>query len=205
MKMKKITKKTTLLAISALCALSVGVGFGIRGTVSANRTDGFTTVTYDEAYSLGELVEIDERFYVVGGQEIPCQSVVSLPNGAHFQGETLEISNSGRYTVTYTASVGNRVYTDEISFNGLGGIAVIRGEKPKAQPTYVENYYEGKSGIAASVKQGESLFFNQSVDLSVLGKAQNVVSFFHKPNNVGNRDAEMILTLKQIFSCNPCS
>ena len=198
--MKKFAKKCALLAISSLCVLSVGFGFGLFSSAIADMTEGFTEVTYDEAYSLGESVEIDERFYIVDGQKIPCQSVVSLPNGWHFQGETLKISDSGRYTVTYTASVGNRVYTDKVYFNGLGGIAVVRGEKPSEQPTYAENYYGGKSGIVASVKQGESLFFNQSVDLSVLGKAQNVVTFFHKPNNVGNRDAEIILTFTDVYN-----
>lgn len=198
--MKKITKKIALCAISLLGILSAGVGFGIFRPVTADLKDGFTAVTYDKTYSLGESVEIDERFYMADGQEIPCQSVVSLPNGGHFQGETLKISNSGRYTVTYTANVGNRVYTDKVYFNGLGGIAVVRGDNPSGQPTYVENYYGDKSGIVASVKQGESLFFNQSVDLSVLGKAQNVVTFFHKPNNVGNRDAEMILTFTDVYN-----
>ena len=115
-----------MLAISSLCALSVGLGFGVLSSALADLKDGFTEVTYDGAYSLGESVEIDERFYVSGGREIACESIVSLPDGSHFQGETLEISDSGRYTVTYTANVGNRVYTDAIFFNGLGGIAVIR-------------------------------------------------------------------------------
>lgn len=197
--MKKFIKKYALLALSSLCAL--GVGTGIASLATAERANGFTEVTYDEAYSLGESVEIDQRFYIVGGQEIPCQSVVSLPGGASFQGNKLEISSAGRYTVTYTAYVGNSVYTDVVYFNGLGGIATIRGEKPSAQqPEYVENYYGGKSGIAASIKQGESLFFNQSVDLSGLGKAQNILTFFHKPNNVGNRDAELVVTLTDVYN-----
>ena len=37
------------------------------------------------------------------------------------------------------------------------------------------------------------------MDLSKLGKAQNIVTFFHKPNNVGNRDAELILTLTDVY------
>ena len=195
-------KKYALLTVSSLCALSIGlgVGFGVLDLATAGQTSGFTAVTYDEAYSLGESVEIDERFYLIGGKEIPCESVVALPNGSHFQGDTLVVNDSGRYTVTYTASVNDRVYTDEVYFNGLGGIAVVRSEKPSTeQPKFVENYYEGKSGIVASIKQGESLFFNQSVNLSALGKAQNVVTFFHKPNNVGNRDAEMILTLTDVY------
>ena len=198
--MKKFAKKYVLLAISSLCALCIAFGFGVLSFAIADLTSGFTDVTYEETYSLGESVEIEERFYMVDGQQIPCQCVVALPNGSHFQGETLTINDAGRYTVIYTASAGNRVYTDEVYFNGLGGIATVRGENPLAQPTYVESYYEGKSGIAASVKQGESLFFNQSVNLSGLGKAQNVVTFFHKPNNVGNRDAEMILTLTDVYN-----
>lgn len=122
-----MTKKKTLWTIVIFlfaCALALSSAFLIKGSDTA-QADFTTQTEIKEEYTLGETLEVPKATLLVDGKEYNATAVVYYPSGTATRLSSITLSEEGKYTLLYTATVNGQYYEEKFGF-------VVNGEKSPA-------------------------------------------------------------------------
>ena len=112
-----------------------------------------------------------------------------FPDGSATQKKTFVLNEGGSYVIRYTATVEGRkisaeesflVNRENYSFSGTGSSAQYG-----AHPVYATE----RQGLVTKIARGETLYFNQAIDLGKLEKTDARMVFFATPSTIGVPDA----------------
>ncbi|MBQ8909683.1 MAG: hypothetical protein IJY91_01430 [Oscillospiraceae bacterium] len=142
------------------------------------------------SYDLGTHLVIPTRDITVGGTKVTARTTVLLPDGTVTTNSSLQLEQVGKYTVTYTVSVNDKIYIEEESFFVLQDLVTLTSEASAAQ---YERYphINGVSGLNVQLEYGDKLTINQPIDMSKLEDGL-LIQAFAVPSNVGNFDYEKL-------------
>ena len=142
------------------------------------------------SYDLGTYLVIPTRDITVGGTKVTARTTVLLPDGTVTTNSSLRLEQVGKYTVTYTVSVNDKIYIEEESFFVLQDLVTLTSEASAAQ---YERYphINGVSGLNVQLEYGDKLTINQPIDMSKLEDGL-LIQAFAVPSNVGNFDYEKL-------------
>lgn len=104
---------------------------------------------------------------------------------------------TGVYTVTYTADVGGKIYSEEVEFSVCyDGIALV-GKNSAAEYKQFED--TDIYGLQVDLAQGDTLELPHIIDLSAASKDRSLVEFFVTPSQIGSYDFErLVFTLTDV-------
>lgn len=203
-----MAKKAKILTLALSGILALGVGF-IGITIAKANADEYTVTeaTYENEYLLNEMVSVDDVTFTIDGEEIKADWAIRYPNGETYKLSAFECTQVGRYTITYKVTKGKKSYTKEYSFivdSGLFG-----GENVSAKYVHydfsdvgnIENYAYGTAnfdenrsrpidGYLCEVAPGNSLVFNQIINVTGLTQSDTLIKVHPLAQTLGVTDYE---------------
>lgn len=201
---RKLTVFSLLLAF--LLCLSAGVV-----TVFLRNTDTFAATVWEESeveaeYPYGSIFDPPARKVTVDGTEVDAAVAVRLPDGRAVQGKPVELIQTGKYTVLYTARHNDRVYAEEESFFVHARTAFYSAESSAVfeERSVTGSLYNSNmevirkettevEGLFVSLAEGDNLSFSKIIDVSSVTKEDVLIDCFAVPQKSGVMDFERLL------------
>lgn len=198
--MQHISKPQKFCAVTAIVLLLTMIVFaalwGTSRTVTADMAAPRPAAAVsggldsDQEYFVGDFFKFPDGEISYGGSKYPAENtVVIFPDGSATQKKTFVLNEGGSYVIRYTATVEGRkisaeesflVNRENYSFSGTGSSAQYG-----AHPVYATE----RQGLVTKIARGETLYFNQAIDLGKLEKTDARMVFFATPSTIGVPDA----------------
>lgn len=181
---KRMKFIATLLALAMICTVCIA-------NVRAETV--WTPSELKEAYDIGASLVIPSRDVTVDGTKVTAYTTVQLPDGTVTTNNSLRLDQVGKYTVTYTASVNDKICVEEESFFVLQNLCTLTSDASTAR---YERYTQvnGVTGLNVQLEYGDKLTLNQPIDMSKLEDGL-LIQAFAVPSNAGNFDYEKLCFL----------
>ncbi len=195
--------KKKIIFASLLCALCC-VGGAFASSTLDTRADTATLedgIGFESEYTLHSEVEIPDSKITYQNEEYEASVKVIKPNGyaSVVSDGVLKVDQVGIYTIVYFTVVGDDYVSVEKSFTVSNCSVSFSGEKSsyyygshekyaKTSGRYAE---EELKGLVVSLAQGETMYYNQIIDLNEFNGKQ-VFSMFTTPENEPQADATWI-------------
>lgn len=183
--MEREARRKSIMLLSFLLGLTMVFGLigGIILKVSAEAEP------LRQEYDLGDEIYIPD--YVIDGVSATEYSLL-YPDGLLKDGRSHVLDEAGKYTVKYAATVSGSVVTAENTFTVKQSMV---GFQTKSSRAYygVHEYAPNTRGLVVEIANGDSLRFNQIVDVSKMTEDDTLFKFFVTPNTIGQEDVSTIV------------
>lgn len=128
---------------------------------------------------------------------VSYDATIEFPSGNTYFTETVTLNESGVYTIHYAAEDGGKFYSEDRTFLVRCPYIQFSGTNSYASYEESDRTY-GKKGLYVSLAEGETLTFNNPIDISRGGL---VFEGYAAPSSVGAMEfGELSLTLKEKFN-----
>ena len=190
-----MSKKWKRIVASAVLASAVTAS-GLAAIVAPKHSAALAQSVWSDpaeetSRAYGSTFVVPERTVTVGGTTVTAQSVVIRPDGSATVEKSVSLNVSGVYTVVYTAIVGGKSYSDEVSFRVDDANYVLSGEGSSA--TYGKHALSAStSGLLVRLNQGDSITFNAPIDVKNAKGTESLVEAFATPDEKGTFDFEKL-------------
>ncbi len=193
-KPQKICAVAAILLLLAMTVFAALLGTGRTGTAGMNGPRPvaavFRGLDSDQEYFVGDSFTVPDGEISYGGSKYPAENtVVIFPGGSATQKKTFVLSEGGSYVIRYTATVEGRKISAEESFLVNQESYSFSGAGSSAQYGSHPVYATDRQGLVTKIARGETLYFNQAIDLSELEESDARMVFFATPSTIGVPDA----------------
>ncbi len=148
------------------------------------------------SYQLNETIFLDEIPFSIGGQKASAKGTVVFPSGKTSESSKVVLSESGLYSVRYSAYLDSKVYEKEETFF-VSTPYFRHGSKSSAH--YGIGERATHDGLVVSLAKNEVLSFNEIIDLTTLTKNDCLFRFYMTPSAMGAHDVgSLIFTLTDV-------
>ena len=116
-------KKIALVVLCAvlLTAILTSVGIIIPNVLAAQNAT-WSGDDVQQSYAYGSLLTIPKRSITVGDSVIEASHYVVFPDGSSSYGDSVALTKSGMYKLTYTAKANSKVYTQSFDFSVVNAL-----------------------------------------------------------------------------------
>lgn len=184
---KTKTKKGALFAVCILTLLFLSLG-----SVLMAGADDMPVWNGDDVqarYTSNRMLVLPKKTVTVGGKTETASAVVRFPDGTAKKIDSLFLEQTGAYTVSYTANVGCRLYSESKEFRVVSA-NVLTGANSTAAWRYSEKYAD--EGLMIGLAQGETVTFANTIDVASLTSATAgitpLLELYVAPENIGSTD-----------------
>lgn len=194
--------KKRLWFLSLFCVGICAEGFLPKQTTRVTPYDAngdfSMTATLEEKYDKGQVVDIPTGYF----GEIKAASYVNYPSGKVALTSRAKLHEHGTYVVKYIAEIAGKTYIHDESFVVRNPLLSFNGNASSSK--YDENNSLTKrAGINVSLAQGETLTFNEPIDLQNYDDKHAPFYFTIMPSKEGTFDVGyMIMTLTDVYDPN---
>ena len=187
-------RKRSLIIIAAVCMLlSLVTALAINTYAAANAEFVFSG-TLEPKYKYGETVEIPTATY--NGKTVDF--VVNLPDGTSTNRSSVKLNKTGVYTVDYIAKKAdsNEYIKKTLSFSVYSQMFSVKGNGYTEYKTISDRV----GGLYAHLEKGDSLVFNDIIDLNKYQDGQMLFKMGIPASAPGEADIEGFeVTLTDIY------
>lgn len=177
-------KKKVLLWV-LICCLCLTFTFGHLELVASAATVEITDCDLPEEYGLGDKFAMPEGKVSYKGQEkYPDTKYVLFPSGKAQGGETIVLSESGKYELVFKASFDGASVTAKKSFVVKKTLLQVNNDSSSAQVV------DGK--IQVALAPDDVFTYNAILDLSDVSKEVPLLDMEFNPSTVGTADATRV-------------
>ena len=185
--MAKLKNKTTIILCSVLIVASlISTGFIITGALSGQSAT-WSGETLNNSYDLGVDLTIPDRTVTVGDETVTASHCVIFPDGSSSYADTISLNISGRYELTYTAKIGEKVYNDTHGFQVVNALFAV--SDPESSAVYTTDpgntRYDTTSGVLVNLVKGDTLTFNQLISVDDLVNGNYFIEGLIYPESIG--------------------
>lgn len=188
------TKKIRLIVIAAACLFfSLVTAIAINAYAAGSDEFVFSGLL-EPKYKYGDTVEIPTATY--NGKEVDF--VVNLPDGTSTRKSSIKLNKTGVYTVNYIAKKANsNEYIKKVlSFSVFGQMFTVNGSGYTEYKTYSDRI----GGLYAKLEKGDSLVYNDIIDLNRFQAGQMLFKMGIPASTPGEADIEGFeVTLSDIY------
>ena len=185
---RKRRKSTLIARIILLAVMTCSVIMAVFAPrVFVLATEGWSEVSFKGNYLQGDEFSVPTRTYKQGGTEVTADSVVVYPSGAATIQKQFVLGEAGVYKINYTAMVNGKLYKTTEEIVAKYGIAV----KQKKETTFEYGAHElapEVNGLKVRLAEGDTLTFNQAVDVRNLTSLDTIFECFVTADTVGAVD-----------------
>ena len=137
----------------------------------------------------GSRYKLPEATFKMNGAEVKADKTVTFPSGAVYSANFIDLAEYGYYTITYTAVIGEKEYTEEITFKSVttpmdtvsGNVELEVGEYRRAGSV--------KKGLIVTESSGQGgVTFKYPIDVTNAKKGDTLVDVAAFPFTIGVRD-----------------
>ncbi len=183
-----MNKTKNLLILPALLTLS----FASASISQANaNAETQAEVNIEKEYKINTLFQLPQL--VRDGVNYSC--TIEFPNGETYYQTEVVLSEVGVYKLHYSAEKDGNYYAEEYSFLVRNPYIGFSGTKSFSSFERSARTYD-KEGLYVSLAEGETLTFNEPIDLS---SDNQLINLFVAPSVVGSIDfSELYVTLTEV-------
>lgn len=186
--------KIRLAAIIAglILLLSACVAIGFVPESRAEEADFPLSVSIKSGYALGESFAITDATLSDGQAEYSALGVLIAPSGKAYSKTTVILSESGRYTLRYTATApsGKRLMAEK-TFT-VSDKLFSAGRNTTIGYATGLGKYGNREGLKVDLASGETFRYAKSVNIANFKKSDNVLSLIVLPENLGTREIDRL-------------
>lgn len=184
--------KLTIFFILLCMAICSTAAFVVVSATSVT----WSEVDIAEIYAYGEVFDVPERTLTVGSNTVKAFHTVTFPSGDAVREKSVNLRETGDYTVRYYANIGKDQYSSEESFTVQGfGYGVYSDESSVTYGRYTE-FGADSTGLIVKLANGDKLTFTKLIDVASLTQSEALFRFFITPEHQGASDFnKLTLTL----------
>ena len=195
-----MTKKKILFSIITFIgvlafALGISLAFSPNGNLFT-KLFGNDETTIKEYYEYGETFTVPD--YTIEGAS-STMAMLTYPDGTQSNKKEVSLNQAGKYTLTYSAIINQKLVSDEYSFKvkypavtGADNSTVYYGTSPYGDAS-------DTPGLFVSLDASDTIVFSQIIDLNGSTKETFFVELFPTPSSAGSSDCEQFwITLTDI-------
>ena len=189
-------KGKSVLALAMLCMMSFAVPV-MAATTQDRRENSVPELTQPvevaERYMLGDVLKLTDSQMVVDGTSYSAKYILHYPSGLAYAGTEAVLNETGKYSLEYKSIVDGVVKTVEKDFIVVDELYSVVGKVSSAYYGKHPKYAQDKTGIVASIANGEKLEYNRTIDLTGKTSKDSIVKIAVTPETPGVSDAEHIV------------
>ncbi len=198
MKMTKIKGlslvKLFLIGVFLVCV----VGLAVTSAGGTARADMQYDTTIESSYSLNQEITLPNATINVGGHDYPAERILTYPSGLTSSSQTVKLDEAGVYKVTYTVYSG-KYYVETKSFSVLQNNVTISGEGNISYGKLQDSDLD-IDGLTATLNNGDTLNFNQVIDLRNASRKDSLFKCIAIPESFGAEAyTKIIVTLTDVY------
>ncbi len=182
---KNEQKGRTLLARTLLVILSVVMVFSAVPALALANQPQWSNVDIAQEYDFGATFAVPKRTVTVGGNTVQATHTVIYPDGTSTLNSKITLNMSGRYTVSYQATVNDKPYVQEHSFVVSDYLYYFDTDKSSAK-------YDAQQGLLVELAEGDTLHFNAVMDLNNIDVEDMLLEAFATPTETGRFDFQRL-------------
>lgn len=189
-------KGKSVLALAMLCMMSFAVPV-MAATTQDRQENSVPELTQPvevaERYMLGDVLKLTDSQMVVDGTSYSAKYILHYPSGLAYAGTEAVLNETGKYSLEYKSIVDGVVKTVEKDFIVVDELYSVIGKVSSAYYGKHPKYAQDKTGIVASIANGEKLEYNRTIDLTGKTSKDSIVKIAVTPETPGVSDAEHIV------------
>lgn len=189
LKTKKVL--TILLCVMVgFCATAIySISVGIANAEKNNQSViVWSEISLDDEYGFGAEFTIPKRQLSVGDKSVTASSSLEYPSGNATKLEKVTLSEPGRYSIHYSATLSGSTYTTTEKFYVSSRIAEY-GENTTISYGKHDLALEAE-GLLLRIGEGDKLTFSTVIDLNNVTKDDVLIEGFVTPDRAGAFDFE---------------
>ncbi len=201
-----MTKKLRNILIGTLifsCLLLLF--FSVKHVVfsSEKKQWSFSEVEIKKTYAIGDAFNVPKCDFYLNGTRYDTAYYMILPNKTSIVKDSFSLTESGNYKLVYTGKADGISRSVSYEFSVLHALYGIDGDSDSLFPYYGVkdfngNEYSGQEGIFTRLKNMDTFYIKQILDISTYTKNDTVIKFFNIPQKLGENDANLILRLTDV-------
>lgn len=204
---KKNRNKSLMAVLGGVLAVAcVSVGFGVTTVKPANAEIQVPNY-YKESYYKGETINLASKKIAYNGKEYDANVVVIAPDGKGYNGESVDLSQVGVYTVEYRFVVDGKVLLTREPLTVLQNLYEVSSARSSVEyTTYTDTvdaqsytYASGSTwekpaqtltseGVLVDLASGDEFTYNKIIDLKDNTQYDKLLGLFVIPQNKGTAD-----------------
>ena len=188
-------KKMKKFLIASMCIAAAGaIAAPVTGAILSGKAADTLTwgeINLEAEYRRDDTIVIPERNLSIGGNTYEAVIKLKYPNGDTkiVQSGEFYLAQPGQYTLIYEAEDDNSVsYTDEETFLVADKLWNVGSTKSVIEYGTVGS----ASGLMVKLAKGDTLTFNELIDLRDLTEVDTLISGFINPENVGTYEFDKL-------------
>ena len=199
MKLKFLSKKFTVILLTALC-----LTFALLGLTSLKTAKAEVSIYYEDAfvrenYIVGEEFEIPEALLKEGNNYYNATGILTFPSGKAVVEKTV-LDEAGEYKLEYRSLVDGKILSSALSFTAHQTLYSVSGFRSSAEYG-ASKLAPSKKGIVVSLAAGDKFVLNKTIDLNKVDKLNKLISFFVVPEMQGQLDvAKVHITFTDVYN-----
>ena len=189
-------KGKSVLALALLVMMSAAVPVAAAASLGGqeNSVPELTQpVEVAERYMLGDVLKLTDSQMVVDGETYSAKYVLHYPSGLAYAGTEAVLNETGKYSLEYKSIVDGVCKTVEKQFIVVDELYSVTGKVSSAYYGTHSKYAQDRTGIVASIANGDRLEYNRTIDLTGKTREDALVKIAVTPDTPGLADAENII------------
>ena len=204
---KKKRNKSLMAVLGGVLAVTcASVGLGITMVKSA-KAEIQAPNYYKESYYKGETINLTGKKIAYNGKEYDADVLVIAPDGKGYNGESVDLSQVGVYTVEYRFVVNGKVLLTRETLTVSQNLYEVSSARSSVQYTTYTDMVEAQSytyvngstwekpaqtltseGLLVDLASGDEFIYNKIIDLKDNTQYDKLLGLFVIPQNKGTAD-----------------
>lgn len=147
---------------------------------------------FEATYALGDTLKIPSRSITYDGVTKEASAVITYPDTSKVSQDSVKLTEAGKYTVEYRATINGRVRKETYSFVVDYPMYELTAKSDFASYQSVTVNGATDEGLLVKINNGSTFKCNQVIDLNEMQPGQNLLSFFVVPEAFGSHDCNYI-------------
>ena len=192
---KRISKNTLIVLLVALMSACLFGFFGV--SVKSKADAAISEIQLKTQYNLYENVYLPDATITFGDSEYEAEKIAVFPSGTAYCTSSFVASEEGLYKIQYRAKIGQDLKVFEKTFNVSGSLFSASGATEIAYGYYDATEHDPNNigttgrveGLKVSLSAGDTITYNQAIDLNDYGRDELLIQCCVTPNTIGTPDS----------------
>ena len=181
--------KKKIITLLATIAVAASIATGVI-TATASDTYSWQIDEIRSEYELGDGFVVPDATFTLNGATVDATYSVVFPDGRKVSAKSFGLTQTGTYSVEYIAKIGGKFYNESKTF--VVKANAVSYDKEVSSVVYGTTTEYGSdtcnTGLTVSLAQNDVLTFNELIDVSSLGKNDNLIGAYVLPSRQGSAD-----------------
>ena len=197
---KKAGKRKILLGLfAAMCACGIGATLTIANAENSEAVT-FSDANIESEYVTNAVFETPKVIASYNGTDYETECTIVFPDGKTTYSDLFVLNQSGKYSLTYSAVIGNKTYEKEYEFVTMDTSGSLFTTQKASISFGLADFYEEIYGAQVTAEPGATIEYNKVINLSQNTKNDELIELVATPHELKKEDfSQIYVTLTDIY------